>query len=111
MPFAKPIATALLGLSLLLPAAAQARVGFYFGVPGPVWVGPPIYYPAPVYVPPPVIYAPPPTTYIQRPDTQPATVGEHCDAGAWQCPLPRALPVGAACSCPTEKGRVNGVVQ
>lgn len=115
----KTIALALVALAGVALAAppAHARVGVVFGFGGPVFVGPPVYYGPPVvyppayYAPPPAYY-PPPTTYMQRPDVQASPqAASNCDAGAYQCPIPRPLAVGAACSCPTEKGRINGVVQ
>lgn len=106
---------ALAGVAFAAPAA-EARVGVVVGIGGPVVIGPPVYYAPPVVYPPayyapPAYYPAPATTYIQRPDTQPAATAQNCDAGAYQCPIPRPMSVGAACSCPTEKGRINGVVQ
>jgi hypothetical protein len=70
-----------------------------------------MYYPPPVYVVPPPAYYPPPVTYIQRPDIIQPGPQLSCDAGPYVCPLPRPASPGAACSCPTEKGRINGVVR
>lgn len=101
---------ALLAGAAASPSVAQARVfvGFGFGYPGfytPFYAPPPVYYAPPVFYPPPppVVYAPEPYTAPSFPAT-PA----RCYAGAYVCPLDRAGPVGAPCSCPGDRGRVTG---
>ena len=111
--FVRPGLAALLLGAALVPGTAYARVciGFGFGVPYPY----PYYYRPPVVVavPPPVYYAPPPPAYYpSRIYAVPATVpfSTRCNAGSVICPLPAAVPVGNACSCPGPAGRLNGRV-
>jgi len=94
----------LLGVAAM-PGQAQAwwhgygwRPGFFIGI------APPAYYPPPVYYPRPAYYAPPPVYYPQR------TTGQACQAGAYVCPLDRPGPIGSPCSCPANRGRVEGHV-
>jgi hypothetical protein len=95
-------ALALLALVASTPAHAWYhggwgwRGGIYIAPP-PVFVGPPV-----VYASPPIVYAPPPPVYYSAP------AGQACYAGAYVCPLERATPVGAGCSCPTNTGRAFG---
>lgn len=87
----------------LVPSTANAwwHGGFY----GPrfVFFGPPV-----IYAPPPVVYAPPPVVYAPAPPPAYVPAGQTCYAGAYVCPLERATPVGAGCSCPTNTGRAYG---
>ncbi len=93
----------------LLPAGAQAywRGGFFFGLPG-VYLAPPFGYPyPPVYSPAPLYMAPPPA-YSMPFDGGPPPAGQACYAGRWVCPLDRLTPIGDACSCPGNGGRIWG---
>jgi hypothetical protein len=95
----------------LIPAPAQAWWhGGIFIAPVP-FVLPPVapYYP-PYYPPPPPYYvAPPPASYATPyGDSGP---GQSCYAGPYVCPLDRASPIGAPCTCPTNTGRVAGNVR
>ncbi|MDE2579996.1 MAG: hypothetical protein KGL52_00015 [Rhodospirillales bacterium] len=95
-------------LTVTAAAPAQARVRVFFGFGAPVWGwGPgPYYYPPPVYYPPPIIYAPPPPPMVYAPpDAGPAPFARSCDAGAYVCPLERALPAGSRCWCRDNGGR------
>ena len=74
--------------------------GIYFGFAPPVYVGPPV-----VYVGPPVAYAPGPVYAAPGPG---GPAGPACYAGAYVCPLDNPGPTGAACTCPTNNGRVAG---
>lgn len=96
---------ALLASCCLGVAPAQARVAVFLGVPGPYYYAPPQ-----VYYPPPVVYTPAPIPYIQRHDTA-SQAPLRCDAGAYICPLQGNASAGAPCACPTEKGRINGIVR
>jgi hypothetical protein len=92
-------------VSVPTPAHAWYRGGFFFGVaPFPVVVGPPVVYaPPPYYAP--GYYPPPPVAYTPAP----GAIGRACYSGPYVCPLSAPVPVGGACSCPTNGGgRVGG---
>ncbi len=95
----------LAALFVAVPAAAQARVFFGFGV-APVFVAPSFVYPVPpVYAPP--VYAPP--AAYGAPAAAPGTT---CYAGRYVCPLQVARPINDSCACPTEgNGRAKGTVR
>jgi hypothetical protein len=113
------IALAAIGAATL-PSTAHAywRGGVWFGVP----IVP--YYPPVVVAPPPVVYAAPPVVYAPPPQfavTPPGFVaqgsaapqgayGPSCYAGPYVCPAYNATPIGGACSCPGNNGRVAGSV-
>jgi len=129
---ALPILRALIVLAVIgvaaLPSTANAywRGGVWIGV-GPVFpfyppvvVGPPV-----VYAAPPVVYAPPAyPAYPAQPGfavTPPGfdapgapapqtAAGPSCYAGPYVCPAYNATPIGGACSCPGNNGRVAGSV-
>jgi hypothetical protein len=109
------------------PSSAHAywRGGIWYGV-GPVlpFYPPVVVAPPVVYAPPPVIYAPPPQPGFAvtppgfagadgpaGPAPEQTAAGPSCYAGAYVCPLRNATPVGAACSCPGNNGRVSGSVR
>jgi len=103
---------------IMAPAAAYAwgrggwgwgGGGVYFGFAPPVYIGPPA-----VYVGPPVVYAPPPGYGYGAPPPgygAPAPSGPACYAGAYVCPLDKAGPPGAPCTCPANNGRVGGMIR
>ncbi|MBN9510293.1 MAG: hypothetical protein J0I21_14410 [Alphaproteobacteria bacterium] len=93
---------ALAALALPSPAHAWWRGGVWIGFPP---IAPYYYYPPPVvYAPPPAVYVPPPAAYA------PPSAGVSCYAGAYICPLDAPAPIGGACSCPTNTGRIGGRV-
>jgi uncharacterized membrane protein len=73
--------------------------GIVIGIPPPV-MAPPGYYDGP----PAGYYDGPPPGYYSVP--QP--LGQACYAGPYVCPLDEPGPLGAPCSCPTERGRAGG---
>jgi hypothetical protein len=112
--------------TVLVPAAAQARVFIGVGVPFP-----PIYAPPPVYYAPPPVYYPPPPAYAPGPAYTPAPSGYYggyggyggdsgyggdnssyggygsyagysgtCYAGAYTCAAPPNATAGSQCTCP-----------
>ncbi len=95
--------------TVLLPAAAQARVfvGIGLGFP-PVYAPPPVY-----YAPPPVYYGPPPVAYAPPPPYTPAPPGYSgtCYAGVYTCAAPPNLPPGSQCACPGIGAPSYGTVQ
>ena len=102
------VGAAILLLSPMHSAQAYGFVRFGFGFPvvAPYY---PFYGPRVVYAPAPVIYAPPPVVYTQ-PSPYGAGSSGRCYAGAYVCPLSRALTVGTPCSCPTNTARIAGQV-
>ena len=110
-----------------LPTTAQAywRGGVWFGVAPIVPFYPPVYLAPPVvYAPPPVVYTPPgfavtPPGFVPPgyggPGSnvlpQRSAEGASCYAGAYVCPLRNETPLGGACSCPGNSGRVPGTVR
>ena len=89
------------------PAEAKYGGGVFFGV-SPFYFGPRIFYPPPIYYPPPAYYPQPayyPPTYYARPG---AYLAQSCTAGPYVCPLSPPGPIGAPCSCPTDRGRMGG---
>jgi len=95
------VAGLLLGtMAMPTPALAWWRGGFFFGGPAIV-VAPPVYYP-PAYYPP--AYYPAPAYYPPAA----AQTGQACYAGAYVCPLDNPGPAGSPCTCPANRGRVDG---
>jgi hypothetical protein len=112
------LAAAAIGVTVLpTPAHAWWRGGVVIGVaPIVPFYAPPVYVPPPVYyAPPPAYYAPPPAFSAVPPGFNnggepTAAGGPSCYAGPYVCPTERAIPVGGACSCPGNNGRVAGSV-
>ena len=96
-------------LAVATPAKAWRGPGVFIGV-SPFFFGPRVFYPPPIYYPPPAYYPQPayyPPTFYARPGTY---VAQSCNAGPYVCPLSPPGPIGAPCSCPTDRGRIAGRV-
>ena len=93
-------------LAVATPAKAWRGSGVFIGV-SPFFYGPPVFFPPPVFYPPVFfpqpVYSPP--MFLARPNN---LSSQSCNAGPYVCPLSPPGPVGAPCSCPTDRGRIAG---